>query len=192
MSLSSAIGDVTLTLQELLRNRQSPLNLFDVSLKSPAEETIEPNMRPRVNLFLFRVTENPFGRNQPWQPAGTGALTYPPLTLNLFYVMTPFSEDKLDEHRVMGEAMRVLHDNTVVRGALLKGSLENTQEEIKVELAPLPLEDLTRIWNALNKPYRLSVAYEVRLITVDSQVERPVKLATEFIAEFTTLPKGGV
>jgi hypothetical protein len=187
MSASTAIGDVTQTLQDLLTAQQSPANLFDVSLNSPAEETLDPNntTRPKVNLFLFRVTENAFIQNQDWIPDGVSNLLFPPLALNLFYVLTPFAENKLDEHRVLGEAMRIFHDNGVVRTPNLKGSLENTAEEIKIDLVQLAVEDLTRIWTALAKPYRLSVGYEVRTVMVDSSVERQVGRATEIVSQFT-------
>jgi hypothetical protein len=184
MSASAVIGDVTQTFEDLLRTEQRPLSTFDISLKSPAEEIIDPNMRPTVNLFLFRVTENAFAKNQDWQPVGTGDLRYPPLALNLFYVLTPFAVNKLDEHRILGEAMRIFHDNAILQAPMLKGALEHTAEELKVDLCQLTIEDLTRIWNALNQPYRLSVCYEVRIVMVDSTVERPIRRVIENLEQF--------
>src|SRR5712692_3696148 len=140
MSASTVISDVTLTLEELLKNEQRPANTFDVSLKSPAEEVIQQGMKPKVNLFLYRVAENAFGKNLERQSLGPDALEYPPLWLNVFFLLTPFAEDKLDEQRVFGEAMRVLHDNSIVADAALKGSLENTNEELRVGLCPFTLE----------------------------------------------------
>ena len=67
MSASTAIADVTYTLEELLKNEQNPQDLFDISLKSPAEETIVPSMKPKINLFLFRVAENINAKNQEWK-----------------------------------------------------------------------------------------------------------------------------
>ena len=93
MSSSSVISDVTQTLEELLVNGQLPKSSFDVSLKSPADETVSPSMKPKVNLFLFRVGENPFAKNQDWQPVTPDTLRYPPLALNLTYVLTPYGED---------------------------------------------------------------------------------------------------
>ncbi len=186
MSASTAIGDVTQTLQDLLTLRQNPPNLFDVSLNSPADETVDPGTtKPKVNLFLFRVTVNAFLQNRDWIPDGAANLLYPPLTLNLFYVLTPFAENKLDEHRVLGEAMRIFHDNGVVKAPDLKGSLENTPEEVKIELAPLATDDLTRIWTAFAKPYRLSVGYEVRTVTIDSSISRTTGRVLELTHEFT-------
>ncbi|HVF50275.1 MAG TPA: DUF4255 domain-containing protein [Pyrinomonadaceae bacterium] len=184
MSASSVIGDVTQTLEELLVAQQLPENTFDVSLKSPADEKVQPSMRPKVNLFLFRVEVNPFARNQDWSTLGPDAQRYPPLVLNLYYVLTPFAENKLDEQRVFGEAMRVLHDNSIIPAAALRGGLENTAEELKVDLCQFTMENLSEIWGALDQPYRLSVCYAIRMVSIDSVVERNVKRVTEAQFEF--------
>lgn len=163
---------MTQTLEALLVDGQLPKNSFDVSLKSPADEKVSPSMKPKVNLFLFRVSENPFAKNQDWQPVTPDTLRRPPLTLNLSYVLTPYAEDKLDEQRVFGEAMRVLYKNSIVPAAALRGGLENTAEELKVDLSHLTLEQQTQVWNALGQPFRLSACYEVRTVLIDSATER--------------------
>jgi hypothetical protein len=68
--------------------------------------------------------------------------------------------------------MRIFYDHAIIAAPLLKGELEHTTEELKVDLCQFSLEELTRIWNALNQPFRLSVCYEVRIILVDSGFER--------------------
>ena len=172
MSSSSVISDVTQTLEALLVDGQLPKSSFEVSLKSPADEKVSPSMKPKVNLFLFRVSENPFAKNQDWQPVTPDTLRRPPLALNLSYVLTPYAEDKLDEQRVFGEALRVLYENSVVPAAALRGGLENTAEELKVDLCHLSMEQQTQVWNALGQPYRLSACYEVRMVLIDSATER--------------------
>jgi hypothetical protein len=173
MSASTVIGDVTQTLKDLLTSEQRPAQLFTVSHGSPAEETTpESAAKPVINLFLFRVAENPHAKNQEWEPVGDDRLRYPPLALNLFYLLTPFAKDKIDEHRVLGEAMRVFHENSVIEAPLLKGVLADTSEELKLDLLQTSFEDLARVWTALTKPYRLSVCYEARIALVDSLFER--------------------
>jgi Pvc16 N-terminal domain len=179
MSSSSVISDVTQTLEELLIDSQLPKNSFDVSLKSPADEKVTTSMKPKVNLFLFRVTENPFVKNQDWQPVTPDTLRYPPLALNLSYVLTPYAENKLDEQRVFGEAMRVLYENSIVPAAALRGGLENTAEELKVDLCHLTVEQQTQVWSALGQPYRLSACYEVRMVLIDSLTERAATRVTQ-------------
>jgi len=187
MSVSTVIGDITQTLQDLLTSQQNPPGQFDISLNSPADEIVDPNpaTKPKINLFLFRVTENVFLHNDDCIADGPATFRYPPLALNLFYVLTPFAESKLDEHRVLGEAMRILHDATILQGAALQGGLENTPEQFKIDLVQLAIEDLTRVWTALAKPYRLSVGYEVRTALIDSSISEPVSRVTQVVTQFT-------
>ncbi len=187
MSASTVISDVTLTLEELLKNEQRPANTFDVSLKSPAEEAAQQG-RPKANLFLYRVVENAAGRNAEPRALGPNVLEYPALWLNIFFLLTPFAEDKLDEHRVLGEAMRVLHDNSIVSGGALKGSLESTAEELRVDLCPFTLEQVAQIWSALDKAYRLSVCYQVRTVAIDSLIQMTVSRVLGVQTQFSQLP----
>lgn len=180
MSVSSVIGDVTYTLKRLLEDLQSDsiVDKFKVSLASPADETIDPN-DTKINLYLFRIDENPFGKNREWMPMGTETRHYPPLALNLFYVVTPYADKQIDGHRALGEAMRILHDHAIIRSPHLQASLEFSQNELKIELCPFNLEELTRVWNAFNIAYRLSVCYQVRIIFVDSLLQQDVKRVAE-------------
>ena len=144
MSASTIISDVTQTLHDLLIQQQRPVGLFAVFLNSPADDARDP-MDPKINLFLFRVVENPFAKNRTWLQAGPGVLQKPPLALNLSYIITPFANERLDEHRAIGEAMRIFYDHAIIAAPLLKGELEHTTEELKVDLCQFSLEELTRI-----------------------------------------------
>jgi hypothetical protein len=110
---------------------------------------------------------------------GRDTLDKPPLALNLYYALTPFAEDQIDEHRVLGEAMRILYDHAIIAAPLLQGDLEQSAEEFKIDLCAFTLEELTRIWYAVNRPYRLSISYEVRIVLIDSNTERPSQRVTE-------------
>jgi hypothetical protein len=49
-----------------------------------------------------------------------------------------------------------------------------------VSLETLALEDIARIWNALNQPYQLSVSYEAAIVYIESEVVEslaPVQIA---------------
>ena len=59
----------------------------------------------------------------------------------------------------------MLHDNASI---YVRDALNLVVDEIRVILCRLPLEEVTRIWEALQEPYRLSVCYLVRVIRIDS------------------------
>lgn len=178
MSASTVLGDVTSTLVELLRDEQIPPNSFDVTVTPPGED-ITATQRPIINMYLFRVEENDFAKNRDRTAVGAEALHYPPLALNLTYVITPHATEQIPAYRALGEAMRILYDHSIVDGPFLKGGLEHSLEELKLDLCRFNLEELTRIWSAFNQPYRLSVCYQVRIVFIDSVIERRITRARE-------------
>lgn len=163
LSPVNVVGDVTRTLETLL-GELSP------SLGSPADVDIGEAEAGSINIYLYQVLESPHGKNRVWSTRPNGERESPPLQLRLYYLLTPFGGDLLTEHHVLGDAMRTLYDHAIVRGADLPASLRQRVDQIAIVLMPLGLEEMTRIWSALQAAYRLSVAYEVRVIPVQSDV----------------------
>ena len=181
MANYTAIADAGRTLIELLRDRMHDLvSASSIMLASPGE--IDAQDAPRLCLFLYQVNESPSMKNQEMQPINPGTLQYPPLTLDLYYMLTCYgsaqitdrTERTLEEHTVMGRAMSVLSDNAVIRGSALKGSLAGTGEDLRITFNPVPQDEINRLWNSFpEKPYKLSACYMVSPVRIDStrQVE---------------------
>jgi uncharacterized protein DUF4255 len=192
-----AIGGVSATLHALLRDRMElPNNLADVpvTVATPVPDPLDPGVEaPRVNVFLYRVTENAFLKNQEIPGEGNvGAYGHPPLSLVLHYLLTAYGskatgdDHTFDErlaHFLLGSAMRVLHDYPVITEDLktvrptsgvpiLDGSLLGEFERVKLCLDPITLEDVSKVWTALSVRYRLSAAYTVSVVQIESQQPR--------------------
>lgn len=205
MSDFRGIGGVSETMKDLLEDRMElppglPQNIKEVrvTVGVPHEDEKEKGHgveEPRVNLFLYRVTENGCLKNQEIPGTGhPGDYGHPPLSLNLHYLLTPYGttadEPFLDEtlaHYLLGSAMRVLHDNPVITEALkskkkkpgetiLHESLRNEFEKVKLCLEPISLEDLSKVWTALTLPYRLSAAYIVSVVQIESSRAKHLSL----------------
>ncbi len=139
------------------------------------EEGVEVGAN-RVNLFLYHVKEAPHSINMDWVDAGEGMQSRYPLALQLFYMLNIFTTDKssnLDEHRILGDVMRVFHANPIIDSIYFEGTLNPGEppvgapwEQFNIIHHPLPLDDLAAIWHAIDKPYRLSVAYEVSAVMI--------------------------
>jgi hypothetical protein len=168
------IGLVSESLKNLLEAEMSPAT--KVTLLSPTETS---SHQKRVNLFLYRVAPNPHLANRDFQPkpGAPNVLLHPPLALNLFYLLTPFAQldpetGDANAHTVMAEAMRVLHENPIVPSSALEAPL--TAAQVKVTLHTADVEELSKVWTALEKELRLSAVYEVSFVDVLARRERPV------------------
>ena len=201
MSDFRAIAGVSVTLRALLRDRMElpagmaaapPISIGTPLVPPPqTPETLEPEAA-RINLFLFQVTESPYLKNLDLPKHGS-RLAYgkPPLSLELHFLLTAYGsqvngETAVDEtiaQLLLGSAMRVLHDHSTITEQLqtvrepygqpiLHESLQKADEQVKLCLHPITLEDLTKIWTALTLPYRMSVAYSVSVVQIESRASR--------------------
>jgi hypothetical protein len=141
-----------------------------ISLKSPAD--LANDVSVRLSIYLYRVVEDPFTKNQ-FPVMGNGAqLRKAPLTLDLFYLITPLVGEPRDQQIVLGKVMQVLYDRAILEGSDLVGSLALANEPLRAILNPVSLEETARVWQALELSYRLSVCYVVRIAMVDSTREQ--------------------
>jgi hypothetical protein len=128
----------------------------------------------RVNLFLYKVQENPFLRNQDWQvkPGSPDRLVPPPLSLDLFYLLTPYAQNdpqtgNTSTHEILGEAMRVFYENPIISQTYLVAGLKSAREQVRIAQNTLDPEELSHIWNTFTQPFRLSVLYQVSVVQLD-------------------------
>lgn len=226
MSDFHAIGGVSATLRTLLLDRMempegmttvavTGLKTVSVTIGPPpftAKDNEPRSEEPRVNLFLYRVTENGYLQNQEIPGRGSAAAYgHPPLSLNLHYLLTAYGNvlvnqeaippayDDLDAHFLLGSAMRVLHDVPIVTDRIatvrppsgrlvLDARLRDGYERVKLSLEPLTLEDITKVWSALVLRYRLSAAYVVNVVQIESQRSRAFPRPVGQPASATTPP----
>jgi hypothetical protein len=184
MADSSVIADVSATLEALLTNAFSTLTpgppVAEVHDLAGAISTTPA----RMTIFLFDVTEDAAVRNQrpPRQIVGTNIeLRKPQVPLILRYLLTPWSGTPATDHQLLGRALQTLHDDAILSGPQLQGGLAGSGDSIKLKLAPLTLEEQTRVWHAVQRPYRLSLTYDVRVIRIDSAdvaVRPPIRSRT--------------
>ena len=127
-----------------------------------------------LSVFLYRIEENPQMKNRPLEPKNGNLLQYPPLSLNLFYLVTPLikgTSSAENSHKLLSKAMQVLYDNGIVKGAALQGTPPDKPEELRIILNPISMEDMHKLWHSFMRPYFLSVSYEIKVIYIDSERE---------------------
>src|SRR2546425_7490377 len=99
MSDFHAIGGVSETLRSLLLDRMerpaelgaTPLRVTIGQPRSDVQNPFTTGETPRVNLFLFRIVENGWLKNQEIPGHGNGSsYGQPPLSLDLHYLLTAY------------------------------------------------------------------------------------------------------
>lgn len=178
MSTSTTIGSVSASLRELLIGERVDPFTFEVTILAPDE----PGGNLRINLFLYKVQENPHLKNMDWQlKQGTpNQLVPPPLSVNLYYLLTPYAPNDPETgnsaaHAILGEAMRVFYENPIVPDNYLPDELQDAREQIKIMLNTVDVDELSKVWSTFTQPFRLSVLYEVSVVQLDVLAsERPM------------------
>ncbi len=179
-------------LKSILGNSTSTTTM-SITFQSPKDMKSSDHL----SIFLYQITENPHMKNQPLERIESNRLKYPPLSLNLHYLLTPSTKETndikdWDTHIILGRAMEILYDNAILEGPVLMDILKTLNREecyekirqIRIILNSLSLDDLTKIWNSLDTPMRLSVCYEVRVIMIESEREKESKRITEKNADY--------
>lgn len=147
---------------------------MDVTLNTPTEMAV--NGTEGVSLWLYRVVRDGDTLNLPPRRIGLSQLEAPPLPLRLHYLITPITSrdnkgDPDTEQYVLGKVLQVFHTWPVLRGADLRDELTGTDTQLQVRLETLDLDAISRVWEALEGSYQLSVSYEVGVVTIDSALE---------------------
>lgn len=186
MADASGIGFVSQSLQNLLRSVITDAGPFagtQIDLRSPKEIRLAGAQQSVVSLWLYRVSRVEDLVNAPPVRIAPNRVQRP-LPLNLTYLVTPLAKDTLTEQRLLGLAMQAMHDNALLGADFLAPQLVDTgTRSLSVHLEPHSLEELTRIWHALQEPYELSAAYVVQYVPIASRREiadgMPVLIKTD-------------
>ena len=197
MSNSYAIAAVTATLRQMIDdgfnkdpdfNNNLPDSLkfggkIDVTTNTLDQAHDENKGKDRINVCLYLVAFNAAWRNRdlPGQ-VKSGETGQPPLALNLYYLITAYGEDnnKYGSELLLGRAMQVLHENpllkqSVIKAVLGESELQNQIESVRITPLPMSLDDISKLWMTLQTQYRISAAYQVEVVLIESR--SPVKAA---------------
>lgn len=137
-----------------------------------------------LGIYLYDIRENSEIRMSGMQPYDETHLKYPPMYLDLYYMLTAYSAIDIryreeENHRILAKAMQVLHDHPRMDAEL----------PLHIELQNLPLEQKSGLWNHVNSGYQLSLFYKVSPVMLDSLVRRETARVREI--HINTVPEEG-
>lgn len=167
-----------------------------VSLNTPEE--MRATRQDGVSLWLYRLERDDQRLNAPQARPTPNRLEPTPLPLRLHYLVTPVIT--IDpafplvspgrEQELLGKVMQLMYERPILRGADLRDTLTGSSERLASRLEPMALEEITRVWHALQRPYQLSVSYEVTLPLISPEVQpaviAPVQVAAPVYSVIVT------
>lgn len=153
MASYTAIADAGESIVEVLRDNMTPEPIASpdmIGLCSPAETG-----DLSLGIYLFSIRENREYRS----PYGT-----PVLSLTLYYLITAYSnadikQSAYDESYILGRAMQVLRENSIIGNEYLQGSLGQSDDELRIEQYFISPEEMQKVWIFPNVPYHTSIGY---------------------------------
>lgn len=168
------IDDLDKTLETLLR-KELPANLVDqitISFATPDNQFPPTSVTlPAIDMFLYDVRENRDLRSNEWivERSSSGSVTksQPPARVECSYLVTAWSSDSsttpaLDEHRLLGEVLKVLLQHSNIPPQILQGSLQGQEPNLPaITLQPGRLQSLGEFWQALGGKPKAALNYTV-------------------------------
>lgn len=197
MSSGLAIGAVTAVLKSLLENRLidifqnldlGPIPTITVlppDLAMPKDST-NNETDDKLNLFLYQVTPNIGWRNMdyPARDSQGNRVSYPPLALDLRYLLSAYSQVPYRAEVILGYSMQVLHEASGLPRELIRNriavfatppedmlaasTLAEQIETIKITPDNLSTEEISKLWAAFQTNYRLTVAYQASVVLIET------------------------
>ncbi len=120
----------------------------------------------RVRILLYRASMNPHMRTS--GRLAEPDMDPPPLSVDLHYLLTFWSNSAESEQLVFAWTLRQMHQTPVLDASILMMEGGWGADDV-IQLIPEEIsnEDLMRIWDTLEPDYRLSIPYIARVVRID-------------------------
>ncbi|OGO00136.1 MAG: hypothetical protein A2Y58_06140 [Chloroflexi bacterium RBG_13_51_52] len=184
-------GDLDKSLENLLKQNLAPDLVKSVAISfDPPDSKFPPAWikLPAINLFLYTALENLELRNTEWMwekgKADTGSVKKPQVQIECSYIITAWTSDSspnhmLEEHRLLGQAMKSLLKGRTFPRDSLYGSLKDGTATIIRAVALQPEHfSMGPFWQAMGVKPRVAVNYQITL-SVDIHTPEKTKEVRE-------------
>ena len=196
------IDDLDKTLAELLQRELPPelvgadaTTRVTISFATPDGEFPPAAVSlPAIDLFLYDIRENRELRSNEWlverKESTVAAKKRSPVRVDCSYLVTAWAggssatSQAQEEHKLLGEVLKVLLRHPIVPTGVLQGSLRGQEAPLPaISLQTVLLQSLGEFWQALGGKPKAALNYTVT-IGVDVQKEVEVSLVTDKMLKF--------
>ncbi len=176
-------ADVSQYIVEMLRGKMCPEPIpsgNNIQVTSPAEQDADY----LLGLYLYDIVEDGnFSMPQTLRRGTTQQVKAPkPYKLHYMLFLNGSSQMGLkagDTQKILGRAAQIVSDGGTVRPNDLQNWLEFEEPPIRIVASKMALEEKVRVWSAINKPYQVSLFYDVSPVYISSEKVTTHSLVTE-------------
>ncbi len=133
-----------------------------------------PNDRLACSLYLYHVAVNGGRRNTAPYTDIHGVRHKAPVPLDLHYLLTVWSKNATTQQRMLGWAVRVVHDTPILPAGVLNryapAEAFRPDETVEVTWENLSQQELFDIWEAARPNQQPSACYVARIVEIESTV----------------------
>ena len=168
------IADVSAYIVRTLREKMCPEPIpspNNIEISSPADQDVDYI----VGLYLYDIREEGNVTQPNFMQKGRVQLQKPPRPYGLYYMVFINGSSQMglkapDIQKIMGRVAQIVNDNSSVLPNQLQTWLDTQEPPIVLSQAKISLEEKVRVWQAINKPYQISLFYKAAPVFVSSEI----------------------
>lgn len=162
----------------------------DISFERPSREWSGRLTRPTINLFLYDLRERVDFRDDSWKVRavenGRFERTRGPRRVDLSYLITAWTKEPADEHRILGRVMPVLYRHTQIPPDVLRGAAAQATTPILARCMPSDhVAKPADFWGVMDNEFRVALVWVITTpVDVFAPTEGPlVTTATTLVRD---------
>jgi len=180
--MNTALRAASETLRQVLLNAMradpalrllfTPIGAATVSLLDP--DGMAAAGETGLSLWLYRLMRDDQRLNAPPERIAPNRYRPTPLPVRLHYLVSSVMGDAAGGaapetlQQMLGAVLQAFHERPLLSGSLLTGDFTGSNVELALRLESLGLEESARVWDSLDRPYQLSLSYEVSVVSIDT------------------------
>lgn len=166
------ISDVSAYIVRKLREKMCPEPIpspNNIEISSPLSQDVDY----LVGVYLYDIVEDVQVIQPRMIEQGRAQLTKPPRPFALYYMVFVNGSGQMglkapDIQKIIGKIAQIINDNNSVRPDELQSWLTTQEPPIVLSQAKISLEEKVRVWQAINKPYQISLFYKAAPVYLSS------------------------
>jgi len=168
----SIISDVSAYIVKTLREKMCPEPIpspNNIEISSPLSQDVDYI----VGLYLYDIREDVEVTTPRFIQRGRAQMAKPPRPYALYYMVFINGSGQMglkdpDIQKIIGRIAQIVNDNSSVRPNELQSWLDTQEPPIVLSQAKISLEEKVRVWQAISKPYQISLFYRAAPVYLSS------------------------